>query len=504
MAFTVTARHSGTNAETAATSLTTASTTPTASSLFIAAYGGQMDAFGTVNLPEMNAPTGGSLSYTLIERDGDTTGSAYLWGSTNGFWTGGACYRADIGGSPASFAVTVDPDATANTFAAAVCFDITGHNTGSPIVQAAANGANINPESSGAAGSVTLGAAPTNGNLIVVVFFCGVDSAGGATSPTAGAGNTFTALGNNQSARFCAVSAFYRVADGDESATISTTDLGESVGNYVAVAFEVAAAGGGNNFTQTPTDNLGLTDATDIGETKGLPADILGLADVSVALGFGAAVTNSLGLTDATVVEKVLAQAPADTEGLTDSAAVDEVKAPVDTEGLTDTAALVVDFGQLHADTEGLTDTAQVSLAGAGSINTSSTLGVTDAIFLDQGEVSADSLGLTDAATLETGRSVADTVGLSDTVSITASGSVSAVDAIGVTESTTIDQGHAFADGAGMSDAAIRLLEVVKTIIDNAPLADTAQVQLNPIANVTPRPFTGITPRPFTGVTDRP
>lgn len=257
MAFTVTARQSGTNDGTAATNLTTGSATPTASSLFVVAYGAQMDAFGTVNLPEMGDPTGGSLTYTLIERDGDTTGSAYLWADTNGFWVAGACYRATIGASPSAFAVTVDPDATANTFASAVCFDITGHNTSTPIVQQAATGANINPASSAAAGSVTLGAAPTAGNLIVVAFFCGVDAAGGVTSPTAGAGNTFTALSNNQSAAFCASSVFTRVADGDESATISTTDLGQSVGNYVAVAFEVAAASSG--VTGTAAGLFGFT-----------------------------------------------------------------------------------------------------------------------------------------------------------------------------------------------------------------------------------------------------
>jgi hypothetical protein len=244
-AFTVTARQSGTNAATPAASLTSSSATPTADSLFLVAYGAEMDAFGTENLPVLSTPTGDALSFTLVDKDGDVT-PGYLWGSSNGFWTAGGVWRAPIGASPSAFTVTVDgSDDAANALHSLICFDITGHDTANPIVQAAHNGARINPESSAAAGTVTLPAAPTASNLIVVVFIAGADSGGGFASPTAGAGKTFTAVGNNQSAGSVQVGAFTREADGSESTTITCSDLGDSVGNYVAVAFEVAAAGDG-------------------------------------------------------------------------------------------------------------------------------------------------------------------------------------------------------------------------------------------------------------------
>lgn len=254
MAFTVTARQSGTNGGTSAANLTTSSATPTANSLFIVGFGIQVDDHGTQTLPVIATPTGGGYTYTLIDKDGDVT--PYLWGSSDGFWCGGAMFRAAVGGSPSAHTVVVDGTATGGSglgFHAAVCLDITGHNASSPIVQQAHNGARINPEATNATGTVTLGSAPTAGNLIVVMFTAGPDSSGGTTAPTAGAGKTFTALSNNQTTAFQTTGAWYRVADGSESATITTTNLGNTVGNYVAVAFEVAAAGGGSNATATPS-----------------------------------------------------------------------------------------------------------------------------------------------------------------------------------------------------------------------------------------------------------
>lgn len=254
MAFTVTARQSGTNGGTSAANLTTSSATPTANSLFIVGFGIQVDDHGTQRLPVIATPTGGGYTYTLIDKDGDVT--PYLWGSSDGFWCGGAMFRAAVGGSPSAHTVVVDGTATGGSglgFHAAVCLDITGHNASSPIVQQAHNGARINPEATNATGTVTLGSAPTAGNLIVVMFTAGPDSSGGTTAPTAGAGKTFTALSNNQTTAFQTTGAWYRVADGSESATITTTNLGNTVGNYVAVAFEVAAAGGGSNATATPS-----------------------------------------------------------------------------------------------------------------------------------------------------------------------------------------------------------------------------------------------------------
>lgn len=343
MAFTVTARQSGTNGATSANNLVTGSATPTANSLFLVAYGGEVDAFGTVNLPEMNAPTGGSLTYTLVDRDGDATTAGYLWGTSNGFWTGGALYRAAIGGSPSAFTVTVDADATANVYHSVVCLDITGHNAASPIVQNKHAGARVNPESDTASGSITLTSTPTAGNLIVLTISAGADGGGVPATPTAGAGKTFTALSNNQTGGSCTTTVWYRVADGAESTTITSTDLGTQVGNWVMVAAEIAATGGGgNNWAQTPSDTEGLTDS------------------VVASRGIGQSAADTLGLTDSVIVEKVLAQTPADTIGLTDSVTVTLARAqlPTDTEGLTDSIAMVQ--SKVRSDTMGLSDSVTV------------------------------------------------------------------------------------------------------------------------------------------------
>jgi hypothetical protein len=498
MAFAVAARQSATNAETDAGNLVTASATPTADSLYLVAFGAQMNAFGTETLPVFATPTGGSLTYTLVDKHGDVT-PGFLWGTSNGYWTGGAVYRAPIGGSPSAFAVTVDGAGGATTaYHSAVCLDITGHNVSSPIVQTARNGAGINPESSTASGTVTFASAPTSGNLIVVAFMQGVDAAGGVTSPTAGVGKTFTAV-TAQTTRFCTAAVFYRVADGTESTTITTTDLGETVGNYVAIAFEVeAAGGGGSNFTQSPVDAEGLTDTASVGLTKALSADLLGLSDLSTSFNFGSAVTNALGLSDSALVEKVLDQASTDNLGLTDSVTAALGRALSDNLGLTDSIALAADHAV--ADSMGLTDSVQVSASGAGSVTPADTLGVTDAQAIDQGHAYSDSLGLTDATALAKGQTTADSLGLTDTsslvfiraqvpadtealtdsaqVSLTGAGAVTAADNLGVTDGLVVDQGHGYSDTAGLTDAAVRLLDAVRSIIDNAALTDSVQVLL--------------------------
>lgn len=298
MAFTVTARQSAPNAGTSTANLVTASTTPSANSLYLVCVGAQMDAFGTETLPVFATPTGGSLTYTKIDSHGDVT-PGFLWGSTNGFWTGGAVYSAPVGGSPSAFAVTVDGAGGATVaYHSAVCLDITGHNTTTPIVQHNRNGARINPESSSTAGTVTLSSTPTAGNLIVVAFMCGTDTAGAVSSPTAGAGKTFTTV-TAQSPAFCTTGVFYRVADGSESTTITTSDLGQLVGNYVAIAFEIAAPSSGN-ATATPAVVAGVAAVPSVTVKTGAgaaPAAVAGVGTVpapTVTTGSNATATPSV------------------------------------------------------------------------------------------------------------------------------------------------------------------------------------------------------------------
>lgn len=297
MAFTVTARQSTPNNGSASGNLVTASATPSANSLYLVCVGAQMDAFGTETLPVFATPVGDALTFTKINSHGDVT-PGFLWGSTNGFWTGGAVYSAPVGGSPSAFTVTVDGAGGSTTaYHSVVCLDITGHNTTTPIVQTNRNGARINPESSSTAGSVTLTSAPAAGNLIVVAFMCGTDTAGAVASPTAGAGKTFTTV-TAQSPAFCTTGVFYRVADGTESTTITTSDLGQLVGNYVAIAFEVALASSGNaTITPSAVAGAGQVPAAVIRVGAGVaPTAVHGAAAVpapSVTVGSNATVTPS-------------------------------------------------------------------------------------------------------------------------------------------------------------------------------------------------------------------
>lgn len=233
MAFTVTARHSGNSTTTSAQTLTTSSATPTASSLFLTFFGAENDSHSTAHA--FQTPTGGGYTYSSVSAT-----TSFDWETTSSFAVALAGYRADVGGSPAAHTVTVDAYSTTNAgFYAASCLDITGHASSTPV-RTATGGAAVNPSGSSASGTVTLSAAPAANNLVVVGFIAGADSGGGFATPTAGASKTFTSI-LNQNTGFAQLSTWYRICDGTESATITCSDLGDTVGNYAAVAVEIAA-----------------------------------------------------------------------------------------------------------------------------------------------------------------------------------------------------------------------------------------------------------------------
>lgn len=245
MAFTVTARHaaSGTSSQT----IVSGSATPTASSLLIVGATAQSDGVSTAH--SWGTPTGGGWTYVQLQ-----AAAKVPWNvSDNTFALSGALWRADVGGSPAAHTITVDPfSATADTANWAIkSLDITGHNTSSPIVQSKINNA-TSATGDTVAGTVTLDATPTAGNLIVAYFGAGADTGGAPASPTAGAGKTFTSAGTSSTA-FVTDGLFYRIADGAESATITCADVGQQVGNWVAAAVEVALA-----TASTPAKARGL------------------------------------------------------------------------------------------------------------------------------------------------------------------------------------------------------------------------------------------------------
>lgn len=238
MAIAITQRASSTNGTTSGGSLTSSSFTPTANSrLFV---------------------------FAIASRDGHTATRAWSITDTSGrTWTklaestltnwetfadyGGnvVCWYTDVGASPAAMTVTVDPSATGNDWMSLVAFDVTGHDTSTPFPQAAvANGAAVNPVSNTASGTLTLGSAPNSANTVLALFGS-ADGINGFTVPSG-----YTAL-TNQAQGYTQAGVFHRT--GSTVTTAVCSDLGDNVGLWAGIIFELkVAAAGGTTGTGSP------------------------------------------------------------------------------------------------------------------------------------------------------------------------------------------------------------------------------------------------------------
>jgi hypothetical protein len=471
VAFTVTARHSAGSGLTSSQTLASSSATETADSLLLVGMVAENDAHSTNQ--GWQTPTGGSLTYTQVAESADAA-----WGAADStFSLSAAMYRAPISSSPSAHTITVD--AFSGTQAAwydvRAC-DITGHNAAAPAVQSKANSADINPASSSASGTVTLDAVPTAGNLIVVYFGCGADADGAPASPTAGGGKTFTAVSTSATA-FPVAGLWYRVADGTESATITCSDLGTTVGNYGAIAVEIAAASGSASvpLQQWPTGNLvgGPWPRIQLGI---LPPDATG--DAAIALGDSAAGTDALTASaavplseagsgaDALTVAATAALSDTGTgsDALTVAAATPIADAGSGADALSATAT--VSLAESGTGTDALIVAAAVALSdtGTGTDSRSSTAAVPLA---DTG-TGADSLSVAATATLSDSGAGSDTLTAAaavplaetgvgaDTLNVSGSGAPSLPDAGAGTDSLTVAASVSLADtGAGVDAVSV-------------------------------------------------
>jgi hypothetical protein len=180
--------------------------------------------------------------------------------------------------------------------------------------------------------------------------------------------------------------------------TVYMDDLG-----YSPTAALGPAGAGGNNFTQTPTDDRGLTDAAVLASDKGVPAtDDRGLSD---ALGtvqlFSSPITDDRQLSDVMSADSVYPRAVTDERGLTDSAIAALQQAGIvtttDNRGVTDSYSLAV--GSNLTDTMGLTDSITVTCDHP--VNPTDTRGLTDTRIQSQGMTLADERWLTDSLGLQ-------------------------------------------------------------------------------------------------------
>lgn len=443
MAFTVTARHSGTNGTTSSQTLTTDTVQPANNALLVLFGGKENDAH--TQAQSWQAPNGGLLTYTDI-----ATTAEFNWDGDASFATSGKAWRADTGVILTGFTITIDAYSTTNValYNALAC-DITGHDTTTPVVKSATNGASLTPAGDSHSGTVTFASAAASGNLVLVYFAAGNDVSATYASPTAGAGKTFTQL-FNQAGPACHGGLWYRVYDGTESNTITCSDLGQSVGNYAAIAVEIAAASGGSTPV-SGSDSGTATETSAIATT--LPSSDTGAVTESSQIGVP----------------------------VSDSHTASETSSVSATASSTDSGTLT-ESSSIESRT---TDTAALSETGTLSVTITSTdsATVTESQNLDVGGTpiaGSDTATITDAtSSLSATGSTADTVGLSESgsivVQITASDGITAAEAVALSGTLTVADVLALAEVSEVFDPA-SVFKASSTSTVTTPVTSTAAV----------------------------
>lgn len=195
------------------------------------------------------------------------------------------------------------------------------------------------------------------------------------------------------------------------------------------------------------------------------PVDSAGLTDtILVSINRGQALTDPVGLSDAVSTQAALSRTQTDVAGLTDalSAALGINQAPADTMGLSDSASTARGIGQAQADTAGLTD------------STSLSRGI--------GQAPADTAGLVDSTStaMGLGRAQTDSVGLTDSASPALNYSTLLTDTAGITDSmlVAIDRGINLADSAGITDSLTSASDHFVTVADSVGITDSANAAL--------------------------
>jgi hypothetical protein len=168
-------------------------------------------------------------------------------------------WHADIGGAPSSISLTFDPATSGGAeYAAWVVWSQTNDefDTGSPYPQAAVtNGADVNPSSGSASGTLTLGSAPASASKCFAVFAVGDNTGGGPSTPSG-----WTLVNTLMTDAYVNVNLYSRT--GSTATDAQSTDLGSDVGAWAGVIFEVAEPGGG---PATETDQEGYRYRNDDG-----------------------------------------------------------------------------------------------------------------------------------------------------------------------------------------------------------------------------------------------
>lgn len=292
------------------------------------------------------------------------------------------------------------------------------------------------------------------------------------------------------------------------------------------------ANAGAGQFTETLTDNMGLTDTVTT-STPGTvsPLDANGLTDsLDISFGRGTSISDTLGITDGgwfttrvgartdnvgltDIVDVVRAGGSdvqqADDLGLTDSLVTDAVyvRDLTDDNALTDSWTLEETHARDLTDDLGLTDS--IAIAFSGGIALEETLALTDVVALeaayvrdftdtvglgdagvaeDVSLVGLDSMGMSDSVLvdhqigqIDHTRDLTDDLGLTDQVAIAATGALTLTDSADLTDSLLIVAVYdrAFADDMGLTDLASTSLSGAGVITEDMGLSDSITVVLS-------------------------
>lgn len=368
---------SGTNG----TAYSSASITPTANRLVLAAVASSGGSGATANPPTV---VGNSLTWELVATVASGAGEAAT--------TRVSVFRA-MGASPTAGAVAftfgVSQDRAAWSIVEYPDIDTSGTNGSGAVIQSKTAAA-----TSGTAGTADFDAAFGDATNNATYSAIGVRIVAEAITHEAG----FTEL-HDVVAESQALETMWRLGEDQNPAPTWTTS-----GQWAQVIVEIkSVAGGGTPHTATQTDPEGLTDSA------------------TFVAGYERPLTDPVGLLDSISVE---------------TSGADEVT-KTDPLGLTDLVVNVTDSIRTADEDLGLTDSVTAFLGQ--EVTITDNLGLTDAG--EWFEVAPDPLGLTDSVSYQLqspgNATVTDTLGLVDAISTVAAYNVTITDELGLTDTAT-------------------------------------------------------------------
>lgn len=355
------------SSDTDQTSHSTASVSPTAGSVVFLCV---TNFENSTTQPRIASVSGCGLTWTIVrEQDGDNTGSDR------------STVHLVVGtGTPTSGAITINWATTTIRRPSWIVVEAMGVDTSTPVVQH--NG--VTAGGSGTSDNVSFSSAFADSTNNATLALYHVQHNSELDDVTVDA--NLTKL-DWQALSYAHITVAYKI--GEES----NVDGSWPSGRYALLIAEIAAAGaGGTNFTESPVDNVGITDsvAKTFGRTR---SDNVGVTD-NIALARGLVRTDAVGVSD--IFSKELHKSLTESIGITDS--FEALKARL----------------QIASDAVGVTDTVSFN-QGKGRTDS---VEILDSVRFDWSNVKVDAVGITDSfsATIPVKVEPTDPVGIEDLV----------------------------------------------------------------------------------------